>query len=301
MIISAYSKRKIDQVIDCIGSIQKQSVAPREILLVLDPDPEVVGYYKENVFADVRIIESDGFGLSKARNTGVRNSESEIVAFIDDDAVAGENWLKNLIKNYSDPSVVGVGGPVMPLWNSKKPDWFPEELNWVVGCTDQVALNHKMKVRNPVGCNMSFRKSVVEEAGCFRPDIGRFGKFLLSAEESELCLRIKEGTISDARIINDPSAIVFHKISEDRVNVKYVLLRSFFEGVSKSLITKTVFDRSMDLTSERNYMRNITPAFVASTLKEIYKGSNIAKLALFSISTLAVLSGYGLGKIFLRK
>jgi hypothetical protein len=152
-------------------------------------------------------------------------------------------------------------------------------------------------VRNPTGCNMSFRKSVLEETGCFRPDIGRFGKFLLSGEESELCIRIKK--IPNVRIINEPSAVVFHKIGVNRMSLKYVLLRSFFEGVSKSLITDSVFDNSMVLTSERKYMKNIATAFVASRLKKIYKGSNLSQLALFSFSTFAVLSGYALGKTVL--
>ena len=54
---------------------------------------------------------------------GLRQAKSEIIAFIDDDAVADKDWLRNIFKNYSDPSVVGVGGLVTPLIDRRKIFW----------------------------------------------------------------------------------------------------------------------------------------------------------------------------------
>lgn len=299
VVVSTYSKDKLRQVLDCIASLRKQSLQPHEILLVLDPIKEVLGHFKENVDNDVQIVESDGFGLSRARNAGIRNSESEIVAFIDDDAVADRDWLKNVVQNYSDSSVVGVGGSIQPLWSSNAPEWFPDELSWVIGCTYEGFPNSKGVIRNPIGCNMSFRKSALEKAGCFRSDLGRFGKFLLSGEESDVSLRIKK-IMPDSIIVNEPSAVVFHKINHEKVSLKYVIRRSFFEGVSKSLIADSILDPSKTLTAERDYLKYIAGVSVSSRLKKIYKRNSLFQLATLFLSASSVFVGYLLGKIIMQ-
>jgi glycosyltransferase involved in cell wall biosynthesis len=300
VVVSTYSKDNLGQVLDCLASLRKQSLQAHEILLVLDPVPEVLGHFKENVDSDIRIVESDGFGLSRARNSGIRNSDGEIVAFIDDDAVAHRDWLKKIVEDYSDPSVVGVGGSVHPLWSKNEPEWFPEELSWVIGCTYGWFPKSKGIIRNPIGCNMSFRRSALEKAGCFRSSLGRFGKFLLSGEESDVSLRIKK-RMPDSMIINDPSAVVFHKINQERINLKYVIRRSFFEGVSKSLIANSMFDKSKNLAVERDYLKYIVRVSIYSRLKKIYRKNNLFQLTTLFLSSFAVFGGYLIGKIFMRK
>ena len=41
-------------------------------------------------------------GLDVARNTALRSSTTEVVAFIDDDAVPDHNWLRALLANFND-------------------------------------------------------------------------------------------------------------------------------------------------------------------------------------------------------
>ena len=295
VVVSTYSKNQLGQILGCIESLRKQSLPPYEILVVLDPVPELLEYFEEKVDSDVRIVESDGFGLSRARNAGIRNSGSEIVAFIDDDAFADRDWLKNMVQNYSDSSVVGVGGFIQPVWSNIEPEWFPEELNWVLGCTYKGFPNSKGIVRNPIGCNMSFRKSALEKVGCFRSALGRFGEFLLSGEEPDVSLRIKK-IMPDSKIINEPSAIVFHRIKQTRVNLKYVIKRSFFEGLSKSLISGSIFDKSKTLSAERDYLKYLVGFSFCSRLKKIYKRSTLFQLTTLLISCFSVFVGYLVGK-----
>ena len=88
VVVSTYSKDKLSQVLDCIKSLKCQSLPPKEIILVLDPDKDLVDFYKSCIPDGVKIVVSNQYGLSEARNTGVRNAEAEIIAFIDDDAMA---------------------------------------------------------------------------------------------------------------------------------------------------------------------------------------------------------------------
>jgi glycosyltransferase involved in cell wall biosynthesis len=231
VIISTFSIKRERYIISCINSLRKQIMSPDEIILVLDPEVDLIEFYKSRLPSDVKIIVSDGFGLSNARNAGLKNAKGEIVAFIDDDAEADERWLESLVKNYEDPYVVGVGGPVKPLWENGRPAWFPEELDWIVGCTYKGLPEYRTIIRNPIGCNMSFRREVFKKVGFFKTEIGRIGKKLLAGEEAEFSLRIKD-KIPDSKIIFEPAAIVYHRVDKHKMKLGYLLERSFYEGFS---------------------------------------------------------------------
>ena len=51
-------------------------------------------------------------------------AQGDIVAFLDDRAVAGPGWLAALAGHYQDPRVLGVGGMVRPEWPDGRPSWF---------------------------------------------------------------------------------------------------------------------------------------------------------------------------------
>ncbi|MBX5327273.1 MAG: glycosyltransferase family 2 protein [Candidatus Bathyarchaeia archaeon] len=292
VVVSAYSKERLDCVLECVNSVRNQSFPPKEIILVLDPDRQLMEAYQSRVPSYVKIIASEGFGLSNARNAGVKSAQGEIVAFIDDDAVADVNWLKNLVRNYDDSNVVGVGGAINPLWENGCPAWFPEELNWVVGCSYKGLPEQKALVRNPIGCNMSFRKDVLMKVGLFRSDIGRFGKRLLAGEETELSLRILS-KIKGSKIIYDPAAKVYHRVSKNRVTPKYLWGRSFCEGVSKALITS----RSPALSAENKYLKYLIEVTVPSKLRHGYRFGNLCQLLVLACSTCAVFVGFSLTRI----
>jgi GT2 family glycosyltransferase len=297
VIVSTYSILMKDSVLDCISSIQKQTLLPKEILLILDNDPLLLDFFRSVVPDEVKVLSSNGFGLSNARNAGVKHAKGEIVAFIDDDAVADKDWLKNMFSSYSESSVAGVGGLVLPLWTAKRPLlWFPQELNWIIGCSYIGQSNRQEPVRNPLGCNMSFRQTTFEKVGYFRSDIGRLGKILLDGEESEFSLRVHK-TLPQSKIINVPSAVVYHKVNTKRMKIKYILKRSFFQGYSKALINGKFTDASLDLDVERKYLYYLLNSSFKFRLARFYDLKNIVQLLILSASLPSVLFGFALGKI----
>ena len=265
------------------------------MILVLDPVPELMEFYKSRLSENVKIVMSEKRGLSNARNVGVRQAQGLIVAFIDDDAVADRYWLQNLIKDYEDLDVVGVGGYIQPSWESGRPFWFPEELDWIVGCSYKGLPEHKAIVRNPIGCNMSFRKSVFEKVGYFRSDVGRFGKVLLAGEEPEFSLRVLK-KIPNSKIIYDPSPVVYHKVGKSRVRFQYSLRRSFYEGVSKALIVGGEGSVS-SLSAENRYLGYLLKTAVPSKLKRVYRFDSLCQLLTLFFSTSAVFLGYIFGRL----
>ena len=296
MVISTYSKDRLRYLLDCIASLKKQSLKPDEIILVLDPYPDLVEFYESRLLEDVRVVTSQKRGLSNARNAGVRSAKGEILAFIDDDAVADENWLENLVKDYEDTNVVGVGGLIKPLWEDGYPAWFPEELNWIVGCSYKGLPECKASVRNPIGCNMSFRKDVFEKVGYFRSDVGRFGKRLLAGEEPEFSVRIlKKNPLS--KIVYDPSAVVFHRVNRGRVSFRYLFKRSFYEGVSKALITSSSMVSNNSLSTESVYLKYLLRVAVPSRFRRIYLIQNLCQSMVLLFSVFAVFLGFSVVRL----
>jgi glycosyltransferase involved in cell wall biosynthesis len=296
VVVSTYSKDKLQCVSDCLKSLREQSVLPREVILVLDSKTDLLEFYRSKVPRDVKVMMSGGFGLSNARNAGAKCARGDIVAFIDDDATADMHWLRNLVRSYDHPKVLGVGGYVCPVWEGGVPIWFPEELNWIVGCSYKGLPEHKASVRNSIGCNMSFRRSVFDEVGYFRPDVGRFGRVLSSGEEPELSLRILR-KFPDFKIVYEPHAVVYHKVSKSRRKLSYLFRRSFYEGVSKALIVHGGGSEDNRLSVENQYLKYLVTAAIPSRVKHFYRLRVLSQLLILFLSISAVLLGFSAGKL----
>ena len=289
-IISTYTTKRLNDVLRCISSVKNQTFPPTEVILVLDPSEKLMEFFKSRIPLSIRIVMSDDVGLSNARNIGIKNARGTIVAFIDDDATADEKWLEKMIKNYEDPNVIGVGGLIRAVWKSERPIWFPEELDWIVGCSYKGFPKGASTIRNPLGCNMSFRKSVFEKVGYFRSDFGRSGRKLLSCEETEFSIRALR-KIKNSKIVYDHLAVVNHRIDESRASLKYVLTRSFYEGVSKALIAFKSNSSTISSTEEP-YLNYLVKSAVPSRLRRIYRFENLSQLIVLFLSAFTVLTAF---------
>jgi glycosyltransferase involved in cell wall biosynthesis len=94
-------------------SLTKQTRQPDEVIVVdngsQDNTKDVVSSFANRL--NVKYVSEETRGIPYARNTGVRNATGDIIAFIDDDCVADENWLKYIqIPFVKDPNIGSVGG-----------------------------------------------------------------------------------------------------------------------------------------------------------------------------------------------
>ena len=81
------------------------------------------------------ILNEKNLGLSKSRNKGIKEAKGDVIAFFDDDAVADEHWLKELVRMYEEHDAIAAGGKILPEWEAKKPKFLPEEYYWLIGAT----------------------------------------------------------------------------------------------------------------------------------------------------------------------
>jgi glycosyltransferase involved in cell wall biosynthesis len=252
VIICTYSLTRFNNLIDAVNSILKQTYKSYEIIVSVDNNKKLFSQLKENLPSNIIFVLNEGVrGLSATRNTGIKYASGDIIAFMDDDAIADTKWLENLITDYSDTSIAAVGGRLSPLWNTQRPWWFPEEIDWVIGCTYKGHPEHKTEVRNLIGCNMSFRKNVIQSIGDFGVILGRVNEVPVGGEETEYCIRINM-FLPNQKIIYDPQAIIFHKVTQHRENIKYILMRAYGEGTSIKAIKRKLKIRT--LSTENSYL-----------------------------------------------
>jgi GT2 family glycosyltransferase len=268
VIICVYTDKRWDDILEAVASVRRQQLPPREILIVVDNNPSLLEACKAE-FPDLTVLANNRIrGLSGARNTGISASTGELVAFLDDDAVADERWLSDLASHFDRAEVLGVTGFVYPIWKTDHPDWFPDEFLWTVGCcfNDPRAPNETShEVRNVSGGAMMMRRPVFASVGGFSYELGRRGAGLpISCEETELCIRAKAAKPGGV-FLKEPSARVGHKVTLERTTWRYFLLRCYAEGLSKALVAKLGGTGAI-LGTEGSYVLRTLTAGVARNL-----------------------------------
>ncbi len=240
VVICAYDRQRWDGLRAATESVSRQTQSAVETIVVIDHNPELLGLAKAGLNG-ARVLESEGNpGISAARNTGLKQVHGEVVAFLDDDAVADETWLEKLASPYTDPDVIGVGGVARPRWaDGKAPRWLPREFYWTVGCEYRGLPTQTMPIRNPIGTTMSFRKTVFDRVGGFSSAIGRVGNTPLGGDETELSIRARQ-VYPAGVVLHMPAACVEHFVSSQRSRWSYFRSRCWLEGRSKALMAQQV-------------------------------------------------------------
>jgi glycosyltransferase involved in cell wall biosynthesis/GT2 family glycosyltransferase len=270
VVICAFTFDRLEVMGESLDSLRAQTLAAHEIVLVIDHAPELLEEARR-LWPDVKIVANrEKQGLSGARNTGVAEASGEVVAFLDDDAIAAPDWLQHLADAYADPAVLGAGGTVRPRWVEGKPGWFPSEFDWVVGCTHSGMPQQLSPVRNLVGANMSFRRAPLVEVGGFSHDLGRVGTLPVGCEETDLSIRVHQRW-PEAEILYDPAAKVEHVVPATRGRVRYFVDRCRAEGRSKAVLTGMVGSED-GLSSERSYVSRTLPLGVLRGLRDALRG-----------------------------
>jgi glycosyltransferase involved in cell wall biosynthesis len=306
VVICAYTEARWDDLAACVESVQHQSVPPREVIVVIDHNPPLLERVRVHIPGVIVVENHQPRGLSGARNSGIAMAQGAVIAFLDEDAVAAPDWLVQLSASYEDPLVLGVGGAIEPMWLDGRPGWFPEEFNWVVGCTYRGMPQALATVRNLIGCNMSFRREVFEAICGFRSGIGRIGTRPVGCEETELCIRLHQRWPQSV-LLYEPRARVYHCVPASRVRWRYFRERCYAEGLSKAQVSHLVGARD-GLATERSYTLRTLPQGIVQGMADAFLRYNPVGLAQagaiiagLAFTTAGYLKGLALGRFAVRK
>jgi glycosyltransferase involved in cell wall biosynthesis len=299
-VVCAHNPDNYQNLVEAVDSLLKQTRQAQEIIVVVDGSQilyeRFLSDYQENRLVKA-ILLKESMGVSEARNTGIRAARGDVIAFMDDDAVANRDWMENLAAVYETSDAIAVGGLILPIWTGGVPDYLPEELYWLIGVTHKgFAGDTITEVRNTFGPNMSFRREVFEKIDLFNRDLGfaKRGTSYIQAEETDLALRMKQAYGKGVKY--NRKAVVYHKVPPAKLKIPLLLKRGFYQGYSKALVRK-LSDSASSLSVEKTYLKTLVFKYIPQRIKRAYRLSELKKGALLMASIISVGLGFTYGSV----
>lgn len=262
------TRERPDQLRQCLNALSCLSETPHEILIV-DNAPcsdETRRLVEEN--PGVRYILEPRPGLSVARNTGIRRSTGDIIAFTDDDVLVHPTWTLRLKRALSRPGVVATTGLMLPAeLETRAQVAFQKEqgnFKWRYRALtfDGRFFEQTKRLGVPVwhigaGANMAFRREVFAQVGLFDERLGAGASGC--SEDSEMWYRIiAEG----GRCRYEPTAVVYHRHRVTMEELRHQMYQ-YMRGHTAALLTQ--FERYGDW-GNLNRAFGILPAYYARLL-----------------------------------
>jgi glucosyl-dolichyl phosphate glucuronosyltransferase len=294
VVIAAFATERWNDLRQAVASVEVQTIRVMETIVVIDHNANLLDRAQREL-SNVIVIPNVGRrGVSGARNSGVAASHGEVVAFLDDDAVASANWLESLLHHFVDPDVVGVGGRTRPIWPGSRPRWFPYEFDWAVGASYRGMPEKAARVRNVWGCNMAISRHVFDGIGGFREDFGKVGA-RSRPEDTDLCLRAAAAQ-PNGTWIYEPDGIAGHRVPLKRTTFSYFLYRCIHEGWGKAALA-ALNGLGESTSAEWLYTHRVLPEGIVRGLQATIRGDvsgglrSIAIAVGFSFTVVGFLAG----------
>jgi len=302
--IPAYTMKRWELLCRAVESARTQTVPVDRVVVCIDNNDELLARAREEwdqaTGTPVAVIpnrHSDHlgrvsahqaahgttrrFGAGSARNTAGEAIESDVIAFMDDDAEARPDWIEQLLAVFADPSIVAVGGPPLPRYETARPSWFPANFDWVFGCAYEGLPSTVAPLRHLIGANMAVRRSSWWEVGGF---VGS------DFDDLNLCMRLAE-RFGDHSIYYTPHAVVHHYVPSERVTWRYFWRRCYFVNREKVRVFRRM-GSAANLTAEREFVLRALTRQAARDLKRA-AGGDAEALGAFG----AMVAGIGLAGV----
>ena len=206
-----------------------------EVLVVdnksTDQTREVIEDFCRRYPGRFRYLFEPQAGKSNALNAGIREARADVLAFLDDDVTVEPAWLQNLTAGLENGQWAGAAGRIFLEWPSSLPSWVATEGPYS-RCpfpSFDEGPEAKQITTPPFGTNMAFQRAMFEKYGSFRTDLGPSPNrdIPCPGEDTEFGRRLIDG---GERLRYEPSAVVHHPVSPNRVDKRYFLNWWYDEG-----------------------------------------------------------------------
>jgi GT2 family glycosyltransferase len=242
-----------DDLVKAMRSIENQTQPPEEVIIVDNGCQGATKAQVNSVMPNARYVAESLPGLDHARNRAIRETNSEILAFLDDDAIADPDWTFSIRNAFRKNKVSALTGLILPLeLETKSQKLFEKNGGFGRGLEQRIvprtsgngafhvfsALVNTFSIGS--GCNMAFKASVLKQLNGFDVALDA-GPFLPGGGDLDMFYRtIRNG----CRIIYEPKAMVSHRHRRSMQTLKRQL-----SGHQRSVIaflTKAIFLESSD-------------------------------------------------------
>jgi glycosyltransferase involved in cell wall biosynthesis len=234
IILCTYNRsQSLAKALDSVAASVLPSSITWEVLVIdnnsNDQTRDVVEDFRRRYPGRFRYLLETQQGKSFALNTGIRQVQSDVLAFVDDDAIVEPTWLQNLTAPLLGGEWAGSGGRILPDGAFSPPRWFaPDERSMlaVLALFDLGPAAGQL-TEPPFGTNMAYRKEIFEKYGGIRTDLGPCPGSEIRSEDTEFGRRLlKAGEL----LRYEPSAVVYHEVPQHRLTKKYFLAWFFDKG-----------------------------------------------------------------------
>jgi len=197
-----------DHVRRCVSALAAEGVLPGDIVVVDSSNDELTREVVTEFPGVVYVRNPNGPGhMTQSRNIGRRHASGDIIAFIDDDAFVRVGWAAAIVEPYHDPKAGGVGGRALNAQPGEAEIGLDsigrmDENGFLTGHFAAAATSIQ-RVDHVIGCNMSFRRSVLDELGGFRESFPGTAM----REDTDICLRVRS---RGYHLVFTPWAVVDH-------------------------------------------------------------------------------------------
>ncbi len=196
------TRDRCEDLVECLDSLYSQDYPPDgfDVIVVddgsLDETRELAGSFPCKL-----VTNPVSRGQSYCRNAGARQARGEILAFMDDDCVAGRTWLRDLAAYFRWEDLGAVGGYVDGYRNRTPLDRYEREFSRLnLGNYILHAAKDPSTFFIPT-CSMLVRKEVFMETGAIRETM-RLG------EDVDFCWRMRD---AGWQALYVPAGTVKHK------------------------------------------------------------------------------------------
>ncbi len=213
-------RNSVKTIVALMESLMELEYSSQKIEIVVVDGDSFDGTRKIVEEYPVRVVCEEGRGINAARNTGIKWSTGQIIAFTDGDCVVPPDWASSIARNFQSPIVGFVGGNVEGYNKGDLLSTYMDETFFNVKPSYKLRkVATQLVLRQfPAGCNMAFRRSALFKIGNFDERI-KFG--------FDDLVPVEDLGKAGFQIVLDPKVYVYH---QHRTRFWEILFQHFSYG-----------------------------------------------------------------------
>ena len=234
ILICTYNNaRLLERTLDALRRQRVASSVDWRVVVIdnncTDDTPAVVERFRPLFDVPLTRVPEPRQGLTPARARGVLSTQSDWLAFVDDDCLLADDWIDQAAIFASEhPECGAFSGKVILEWEDADPPAYTDGYGWAYAETD---LGDRPLRRDWLaGAGMVLRRTALAQSGWIDRQLldDRIGKRLISGGDVEIGLRIAR----IAEIWYNPACRLRHLIPADRTSRRYLRRMIFGLGAS---------------------------------------------------------------------
>lgn len=206
------SRGRPKDLLRCLTALRYQTHPGFEVVVVTDP-ASMAALRASPLFPGLKAVEFDEANISAARNIGIDHAAGEVLAFLDDDAIAEPPWLDRLVAPFATHDIAATTGWVRSTngfdyrWRG---DWIMPwgELRAFVSDDFQIFGPDDPHPVLTIGANCAFRRDALVAIGGFDPN------YRIGLDDADVNMRLtragqRMAIVAAAQVHHIPAASIY--------------------------------------------------------------------------------------------